>query len=329
MTEDMLKCLCFAINELTISENAAHTIHEIIFRLKDTVNIVSALLVEKNVKNDNLEIKNRYNISENFTRAYKRGVGINVIGRILYSEEFAVVRKGENEDDCKDICVDREFETAVVMRIAVSGRAVGFLSLYFAERLEITDQLRQFLMTITKLCAEAISKERQHHLMTKMRAVDPNTGLLYYNHFHQRLREEFNKSKRANMPLSVAIIDMDNYKRVTGVYGTETAHELYKELADELRACLRGVDVIGRYGTDEFIIFLPNTPLEGAEVILNRFIEQIECKKFTDYKLCTSFYMGTATMQQNDTLEQFLNNVQSAIYDAKLKGKKIVKCGER
>ncbi|MBF0555108.1 MAG: GGDEF domain-containing protein [Nitrospirae bacterium] len=328
MKDRMFNDLCFAIDKLSAQENAAHTVHEIIYELKNSLDIVSAVLVEKNLHDDYLEIKNRYNVSEQFTRSYKRGIGTGVIGRIFYSDEFAIVLKGEREDDYKDLMLEHDYEMAVVLRVAVEGRALGFLALYFANKVEITEQLRKFLISIVKLCAEAIRKETLLGFIKETRSVDPQTGLLYYHFFHQKLREEFDKNIRMKIPMTVAIMDMDNFKRVMGVYGLNTAHELYKELADELRAFVRGIDVLGHYGTDEFIIYMPNTTLNDAEIVLNRFLENLSRKRFTSHNLCTSLSMGVASLHQNESLEDLLSNTQRALYQSKLKGGKISRCDE-
>ncbi|MBF0320021.1 MAG: GGDEF domain-containing protein [Nitrospirae bacterium] len=328
MTEKMLNCLCFAINELNTQENAAHTIHQIIFELKDSIEITSAVLVEKNLKNDYLEIKNRYNVSEQFTRSYKRGIGTNIVGRVFYQDDFAVVHKGKTEDDYKDLFLEHDYETAVISRIIIEGRPLGYLALYFAKQVEITEQLRKFLTAIAKLCSEAIRKEMLLDLIKETRSVDPQTGLLYYHYFHQKIKEEFNKCKRMKIPMTVAIMDMDNFKHVMNVYGLDTAHNLYKELAEELYTCIRGIDVLGHYGTDEFILYMPNTALQNAEIVLNRFVEHVRDKKFTPHNLCTSLSMGAAALHPDESLEQLLNNAQRALYNSKITGKKIVKCDE-
>ncbi|WP_420263773.1 diguanylate cyclase domain-containing protein [Candidatus Magnetominusculus dajiuhuensis] len=328
MKDKMLNDLCFAIDKLSAQENAAHTIHEIIYELKNSLDIVSAVLVEKNSHDDYLEIKNRYNVSEQFTRSYKRGIGTGVIGRIFYNDELAVVLKGENEDDYKDLMIEHDYEMAIVLRVSVEGRVLGFLALYFSNKVVITEQLRKFLISIVKLCSEAIRKEKLLGFVKEMRSVDPQTGLLYYHFFYQKLKEEFDKNRRMNIPMTVAIMDMDNFKRVMGVYGLDTAHELFKELADELRAFVRGIDMLGHYGTDEFIIYMPNTTLNDAELVLNRFLDNLIHKRFTPNNLCTSLSMGIASLHQDDSLEDLLSNTQRALYKSKLKGGKISRCDE-
>ncbi|MBF0458724.1 MAG: GGDEF domain-containing protein [Nitrospirae bacterium] len=328
MVEKMFNDLCFSINELNAQESSARTVHQIIYELKDSLGIVSAVLVEKSLHDDYLEIKNRYNVSEQFTRSYKRGVGTHIIGRIFYNDEFAVVCKGDNEDDYKDLYIDRDYEMAVVLRVAVEGRTLGFLALYFDNRVEITEQLRKFMISIAKLCSEAIRKEMMLDLIRESRRVDPKTGLLYYHYFHHKLREEFSKNKRMKIPMTIAIVDMDNFKRVMGVYGLDTAHNLFRELAEDLRAYVRGIDLLGHYGTDEFIIYMPDTSLNDAESVLNRFVEHLGVKKFTSHNLCTSLSVGIASLQEDESLEELLNNTQRALYNSKLKGKTISKCEE-
>ncbi|KWT81161.1 GGDEF domain-containing protein [Candidatus Magnetominusculus xianensis] len=328
MTREMSRGLYLAIKELHNQEYSAHTIHQIIYGLKDSLGITSAVLVEKNRTNDYLEIKNRYNISEQFSRTYRRGIGTDLVGRIFYHDELAVVIKGESESDYKDIFLEHDYEMAVVLRISTESRAIGFLALYFDKKEEITDELSMFLIAMATVCSEAIRKEVMDNCMKETRTIDPHTGLLYYLYFHNRLKDEATKSKRMQIPLTVAIMDMDNFKDVMSVYGIETANNLYKELAAELRSCIRGIDVVGRYGTDEFILYMPNTSLENAEMVLTRFVNGLGTKDFTSHHLHTSLSIGITTLHHDESLEELLNKAQRALYKAKLTKDKISKCDE-
>ncbi|MEO5361556.1 MAG: sensor domain-containing diguanylate cyclase [Nitrospirota bacterium] len=328
MTNQMRNGLYLAINELRKQDNSIHMIHQIICDLVNSVGITSAVFIEKNKTDDYLIIKYGYNVSEQFSSSYKRGIGTDIIGRIFYQDEFAIVINGENESNYKDIFLEHDYDMAVLLRMSVENRAIGFLALYFDKRLEITDELKSFLIAIASICSEAIRKEMLDNLIKDTRTIDPQTGLFYYLYFHQKLKEELNMSRKTNSPLTVAIIDMDNFKEVMNSHGLETAHTLYKELADELRTHLRSIDIIGRHGTDELILCMPNTSCGSACITMNSFIDAVRDKKFTSHQLLTSIAIGTATMHKNESLEELLHRAQLALYKAMLTGNKIAICYE-
>lgn len=102
---------------------------------------------------------------------------------------------------------------------------------------------------------------------------DSLTGLLNHTSYKERLRAEVARAKRQNKPLSVAIIDIDHFKNVNDTYGHPAGDRVIKNLSRLLRQRLRGADIIGRYGGEEFALALPDTPLDLAINVINHLRE--------------------------------------------------------
>lgn len=102
---------------------------------------------------------------------------------------------------------------------------------------------------------------------------DSLTGLLNHTSYKERLRAEVARAKRQNKPLSVAIIDIDHFKNVNDTYGHPAGDRVIKNLSRLLRQRLRGADIIGRYGGEEFALALPDTPLDLAVNVINHLRE--------------------------------------------------------
>lgn len=323
--EKLFSELCTIINEVHRQNYSTNTIHKVFFRLKDVIPLSHAVLVVKNLSTDTLVIKNRYEVSKSFCNTYNRPVGTGVIGRIMYKDEIIFVDKTSSPEDYKDMYLERDYNCVVVLRIVDRNCPRGFMALYFDTPYEITDDVKEFLFALSYLCSESISKETVNNYLNQLRRVDIETELLYCNFFHFKLNEEFNKSKRHRIPLTLVLMDMDNYKEVLNLYGTDTAKELFTEISDVLKGSIRAIDFIGRYGTDEFIVCLPSTTLDDANVVINRFVERISSKKFTDEKLTTSLSIGMSCLNEGQTLEDLMKNVQSALYNAKVSGKGLVR----
>lgn len=98
---------------------------------------------------------------------------------------------------------------------------------------------------------------------------DSLTGLLNHTSYKERLRAEVARAKRQNKPVSVAIIDIDHFKNVNDTYGHQVGDRVIKNLSRLLRQRLRGADIIGRYGGEEFAVTLPDTPLYLAVSVIN------------------------------------------------------------
>ncbi|MBF0317000.1 MAG: GGDEF domain-containing protein [Nitrospirae bacterium] len=326
MTEVLFKDVCKAIDVLSKQESATHTIHEILFAMKDSIGINYGALVLKNQENDYLEIINRYNISAHFSTSYRRGIGTGVVGRVFYKEPVVVVTSDSDTDAYNDLLMEEDYKVSVAVRVSVDGRSLGFISVYFDRATEVTQGLREFLVAMARLVAEALRKQRFTTLLNELRDIDSTTGLTYYHFFHQKLRDEFEKSRRHKIPLTLFIMDMDNFKNVLNVYGIDVARSLYTELADHLKSCIRGIDVLGRYGTDEFILYMPNTPVDKAEVVVERFQESLKMERFTEKNLCTTLSIGMATLAEHERLDDLLMHAQVALYNAKVTGKSVVQC---
>lgn len=98
---------------------------------------------------------------------------------------------------------------------------------------------------------------------------DSLTGLLNHTSFKERLRAEVGRAKRQNKPLSVGLIDIDHFKRVNDTHGHPAGDRVIKNLSRMLRQRLRGSDVIGRYGGEEFALALPDTDLGAARALVD------------------------------------------------------------
>jgi diguanylate cyclase (GGDEF)-like protein len=325
MAEKLFKSLCQSIKELHQQEESVHTLHQILFSLKGALGVSAAALVQKNPQSGYLEIKSRYNLSAHYTNSYKRANGKAAVDKIFLTDNFLIVKKTDSAEVYEDVRMETDYAVAVLIRLESEDRPLGFIVVFFDEEIEITEQIRDFLIAIADICSESIRRERLMLHLNELRRVEPKSGLLYYHYFYQKLIEEYSKSKRTKTPLTVCIIDMDNFKEVMSVYGPDIADELYQELGDELKSSLRGIDILGRYGTDEIIIYMPNTSLENAEIVINRFVEKISSSRFTIKQLKTTVSIGVAQLKENEKLEGLLSNAKGALYNARVTGKGIVK----
>ncbi|QWR76259.1 GGDEF domain-containing protein [Candidatus Magnetomonas plexicatena] len=328
MQVKMFNNICSSIKELNQQMSSVHTVHQILFSLKDVLGISSAALVLKNQQTGYLEINNQYNLSAQYSQSYKRSTGKAAIGKIFLAENFIVVTKNDPQDIYNDVRMETDYAVAALIRLEAEDRPMGFIAVFFENEMEITKQMRDYLVAIANICSESIRKERLLSHLNELRRVDPKYGLLYYHFFHNKLIEEYNKSRRTKASLTICMMDMDNFKELTAIYGPETADDLYREMADELRASLRGIDILGRYGTDEIILYMPNTSLSNAELVINRFVERISLARFTDKRLQTSLSIGIAELKENEKLEDLLTRTKATLYSARVTGKGIVKISD-
>ena len=106
--------------------------------------------------------------------------------------------------------------------------------------------------------------------IAEMSSIDPLTKLYNRQHLHQVLENEFLRFDRYGVPFSVAIIDLDRFKRVNDTYGHQEGDAVLIKISREISANLRELDVCARYGGDEFMIVLPHTTVEKTFELAER-----------------------------------------------------------
>lgn len=106
----------------------------------------------------------------------------------------------------------------------------------------------------------------------EMAALDPLTGVYTRRFFQQAFARELRNAHRSGKPLSLLVVDVDNMKRINDSGGHLRGDEALAAVGRTLRGATRVTDSVGRYGGDEFVVVLPNTPAEGAQVVVNRIL---------------------------------------------------------
>lgn len=180
----------------------------------------------------------------------------------------------------------------------------------------------QLMIILTTMIS--ISVERSRYFQMAM--FDGLTGLYVRRQFDLRLREEMARVKRHGGSLSLAIVDIDHFKRVNDTYGHQQGDIVLKELADIMRETIRtDVDIPCRYGGEELIIILPSTDLEDAYDVAERF--RINCEEH-DFSgqvepLKVTVSGGVAGINQEDSItpENFLERADSKLFEAKESGR--------
>lgn len=147
-------------------------------------------------------------------------------------------------------------------------------------------------------------------------------------YFDRRLREEWHNMLVIAHPLSLLLIDIDCFKQYNDTYGHPQGDECLIQVAQTFKSVTRhNSDCIARYGGEEFAIILPNTNQKEAQFIAEKILKeirklQIDHKTSTVLKIVTlSIGITTSTPQANDSLEDFIQKADKALYQAKQQGR--------
>lgn len=149
------------------------------------------------------------------------------------------------------------------------------------------------------------------------------TGLFNRNYFETEIKKEFIKARRYRYPISVIMIDIDNFKDINDRYGHLIGDLVLKVTGDIITKNIRSIDIPVRYGGEEFLIVLPHTSAIRAERVAERIREKIEKTKInTPYgPISVTASFGVTEFDGNESIERLLDRVDMALYESKRKGK--------
>ena len=130
-----------------------------------------------------------------------------------------------------------------------------------------------------------IKKIELYETVRQLSIVDELTQVFVRHHFFERLEEELKRSIRLNHPLSLLMLDIDHFKRYNDDFGHLVGDATLREVADMLKKSLRQVDLVGRFGGEEFIVAMPETSLGAALEVAERIRSSIARHAFVVYNV--------------------------------------------
>ncbi len=186
------------------------------------------------------------------------------------------------------------------------------------------------MASIARLGLDRVAAMEHASAAAHAAAVDPLTGLFNRRYFLARLEEEVQRARRQASPLTVMMLDVDNFKQLNDRLGHPVGDAVLRVVGDVLRRSVRLFDVCARHGGDEFAILMPGSGPESSRQIAERIREGVEDSRPAnlpwpdDLRLTTS--IGIASFA-NMTGEELIERADRALYTAKREGKNRVACG--
>ncbi|UCE66446.1 MAG: diguanylate cyclase [Candidatus Zixiibacteriota bacterium] len=162
------------------------------------------------------------------------------------------------------------------------GNEVGCLLLIGEKRNknQYDDSDINFISVITNIASLSLANIRQFATIERLSYTDSMTGIFNYRYFYKRLGEEILRAKRYNRELSLVILDIDNFKLFNDNYGHQTGDMVLKSTAELITKAIRSIDIVSRYGGEEFCIIMPDTGKNSGRVFIERLRNEIAEFKF-------------------------------------------------
>lgn len=197
----------------------------------------------------------------------------------------------------------------------------------------------------TQLRISTLQRELEHKhndlleknkLLKKLAVTDPLTGLYNKGYLLKRLRSEIARSSRYAEPISGMMIDIDFFKKINDTYGHLVGDEVLKHIARIIKEMARTIDIVTRYGGEEFFVICPNTTLEGIVNLAERIRERVEKTPFivdNDTIVNLTISIGVKNeflspdLNPDDETATILNSADLALYKSKQGGRNRVEIG--
>lgn len=169
-----------------------------------------------------------------------------------------------------------------------------------------------FVMDIT------LEKEYERKL-EELATRDPLTGLFNRRYFFEQLYREISRSKRYDDPVSLVMFDIDHFKKINDDHGHTVGDRVLQFLSDLMQESFRELDVLCRYGGEEFVVLMPNTDYDNARAAAERFRALIESSEFPEGPPVT--ISGGVGQYGYGTADDFISAVDALLYQSKENGR--------
>jgi diguanylate cyclase (GGDEF)-like protein len=219
---------------------------------------------------------------------------------------------------------------AVPMRLR--GKVKGMISAQSYAPGAYTAEDQNLLEMLASYAAIALDNAALFQNIQKMAITDELTGIYNRRYLFEVGRSELHRARRFKRPLSVFMLDIDHFKQVNDTFGHAIGDVVLHQFAQLLKSNIRDIDILGRYGGEEFIVILPETHLSEASAIAERLRTTIYETFQNLYRgsINLSVSIGVAEMNPNiHSLSRLIDRVDDAMYDAKKLGRdRVVVCDD-
>lgn len=161
--------------------------------------------------------------------------------------------------------------------------------------------------------------ETRNKSLEKTSVADALTGIKNRGAIIEELKLRIDHAQESGSPISIVMFDVDNFKIINDTKGHVYGDMVLKEIADAISGSIRGLDAIGRYGGEEFLLILPNSNLESARLVSERIRARIEGLEFNDGTKVT--LSGGVALYQAEDIVDFIDRADNNLYKAKRSGK--------
>ncbi len=314
-TRDLLR----AVDERPYLEGALHELMESLIRAVPTQTVAMVLV---DPETERLIPKIARGLSHRFTTSLNRSLGAGAISTALWERETILI---DSADDPRisEVRLEHDIAHAVVVPIISTGQAVGYLHADRGEDPPFSREEVVFLETCAHLTGLLLHRYDMADRLRDLEPYDPVTGVLRYPAFIERLEREFQRSITYRHPIGLILIDLEGYGRLLDFSGAEAAGDVLRRVGQAIKSLIRGVDFVGRYGPDEFIVALSDTAPEALPPVahgIRTTLGKIRVEPFKDGIRIAGGAVCLSELKEMPELDDLLHSLRANLLRARRKG---------
>jgi len=215
--------------------------------------------------------------------------------------------------------LSEDIKTLIAIPLVSGDRLNGVFAIEGA----LLDDMARFII-LGHQFAIVLERIRLYELVQELAITDGLTDVFVRRYFLERLQEEAERARHFNTKLSFLMIDIDYFKQCNDNFGHLVGDVVLRETAAIMKKSLREIDIIGRYGGEEFSIILPDTAKDGAFVVGERLRNAVESAYISAYdeEINVKISIGIATFPDDaDEMNQLIDRADQMLYKAKESGR--------
>ncbi|HET7710699.1 MAG TPA: sensor domain-containing diguanylate cyclase, partial [Thermoanaerobaculia bacterium] len=219
-------------------------------------------------------------------------------------------------------------ERDILITPLMRGEAIfGYLSVSSPQDRSIpTPEKVRNLEVFAIQSVQALQSSRQYEEIERLSFTDALTPAFNHRYFQDALAKEIHRHSRSGSEFTLAMLDIDNFKKINDTFGHPVGDEILRGIVDEMMKHARDTDIVARYGGEEFAIIFPQTPAAHARRAANRMRELVERREHliaqVDRKLRVTVSIGVAIYPRDGLANaDLIARADAALYLAKKRGK--------
>ncbi|MEO0142246.1 MAG: sensor domain-containing diguanylate cyclase [candidate division WOR-3 bacterium] len=308
---------------LTSNTEPVDIAHEITGLLVNFLNAKQVAIFFLDEREKRLNIVAHYGLNDNWLPKIIYNVGEGKVG--LAAEKRIPI--GKHESDMLRIKEPYPvFEPDICYPIVYQNRIFGVIAFNRNEGLD--EREKSMVGVVARITATTLQNTLSLTMMRDLASIDPLTKLLNIGAFRDKLNDELNRARRFQHTLSLAIIDLDNFKYYNDTFGHQIGDQILIRLAKIFSIHFRETDIIGRYGGDEFIIMFPETKKDEAAKMVKDLLDGLQLHSLlqTPGNQKLTFSAGIASYSEDGlNAAELIKSADEALYEAKNSGRNRVK----